>query len=85
MKRERVGLEYAGSRELAEAVINLVGVANWGRAADALTLAIAGVLAAVDQLSLGDIDRLAKKAARQIAELAHDFRKGKFRERGALH
>ena len=75
MKRECGGLEYAGSRELAEAVFKVVSAADWGRAVDALTVAIAGILAAVDQLSPGDIDRLVKKAARQTAELAHDFRK----------
>jgi hypothetical protein len=79
MKRERgdgVGLESADSRKLAEAVIRVVSAADWGRAVDALTVAIAGILASVNQLSPNDIDRLVKKAARQIAELAHDFRKG---------
>jgi hypothetical protein len=59
--------------KLAETAIRMVinAGADQGTAADVFIIALATTLA---NLSLSDIDRLAEKAGRKIAELAHHFR-----------
>jgi hypothetical protein len=64
---------------LAKAVAGIVADANVdpGTAVDVFIILTAATMASVEQLSLSDIDRLAEKGARKIADLARHFRKGK--------
>jgi hypothetical protein len=79
MKRERaVGLKYAGSGKLALTIIKLLGDSGASRGAslDTLIIVIGALIGTLEQLSPGDVDPVAKRVARKIAEIVHlGFRK----------
>jgi hypothetical protein len=77
-----VGLGDTEERRRAGAIVNVLSGVDQATAVDALLLAIGGVVASDDRLSSPDINRLATKLGRKIAEFAHHFRKG---EQGARH
>jgi hypothetical protein len=65
-------------QKLAAAIMRTVNDdddADAGTVVDALIICTAAALANVEQLSLDDIDRLTKKGAQKIADLARHFRK----------